>query len=301
MVAPPTEHEILDVNRRYHDVAAGSYDAKWGISFGEIGHQQVLGKLTKLLGPHPGPFGESLEIGAGTGYFSLNLLQSGVVEDATCTDISPGMLATLERNAAELDLAVTTAACDAAELPFADESFDLVLGHAVLHHLPDLPRAFAEFRRVLRPGGMLFFAGEPSHSGDRLAAVPKGAAVRFAPLWRRALKLRPAPHDDAEPEDHLLESVVDVHAFVPSDLERQAAGAGFADVRVQGEELLANWFGWFNRTLEASADPRGIPPGWIRYAYRGYIALQRIDRRLLEPRLPPRIFYNLMLAARRPG
>ena len=74
MAAPPTEHEILDVNRRYHDVAAGSYDAKWGISFGEIGHQQVLGKLTKLLGDPPGPFAHSLEIGAGTGYFSLNLV-----------------------------------------------------------------------------------------------------------------------------------------------------------------------------------------------------------------------------------
>ena len=42
MAAPPTEHEILDVNRRYHDVAADSYDSKWGISFGEIGHQQVM-------------------------------------------------------------------------------------------------------------------------------------------------------------------------------------------------------------------------------------------------------------------
>ena len=79
MAAPPTEHEILDVNRRYHDVAAESYDSKWGISFGEIGHQQVLGKITKLLGPRPGPYARSLEIGAGTGYFSLNLLQTGVV------------------------------------------------------------------------------------------------------------------------------------------------------------------------------------------------------------------------------
>jgi ubiquinone/menaquinone biosynthesis C-methylase UbiE len=303
MVAPPSEHEILDVNRRYHDVAAGSYDAKWGISFGEIGHRQVLGKLTKLLGPRPGPFGESLEIGAGTGYFSLNLLQTGVVREATCTDISPGMLAALEHNASSIGLAVTTAACDATELPFADESFDLVLGHAVLHHLPDLPRAFAEFARVLRPGGTLFFAGEPSHSGDRLAAVPKGAALRLAPLWRRALRARPAPHghDAGTPDDHALEAVVDVHAFVPADLERGAAGAGFADVRVQGEELLANWFGWFNRTLESSADPKDIPMGWIQYAYRGYIALQSVDRRLLEPHLPPRIFYNLMLAARKPG
>src|SRR5690242_13994630 len=250
MVAPPTEHEILDVNRRYHDVAAGGYDAKWGISFGEIGHQQVLGKVTKLLGPRPGPYAHSLEIGAGTGYFSLNLLQTGVVREATCTDISPGMLATLEANAERLGLEVTTAAADAAELPFDDESFDLVLGHAVLHHLPDLPRAFEEFSRVLKPGGTLFFAGEPSHTGDRLANVPKTAALKAAPLWRKALKARPAAHDDQEPEDHALESVVDVHAFVPNDLQTHAAGAGFTEVRVQGEELLANWFGWFNRTLE---------------------------------------------------
>ena len=193
MAAPPTEHEILDVNRRYHDVAAESYDSKWGISFGEIGHQQVLGKLTKLLGPRPGPFARSLEIGAGTGYFSLNLLQTGVVAQATCTDISPGMLATLEHNAHELGLDVETAACDASELPFEDESFDLVLGHAVLHHLPDLDRCFAEFQRVLKPGGTLFFAGEPSRTGDRVAAVPKQAAVKLAPLWRRAVKARPAP------------------------------------------------------------------------------------------------------------
>src|SRR5215217_203165 len=116
MAAPQKAEEILEVNRRYHDVAADEYDGKWGISFGEIGHQQVLGKVTKLLGPSPGPYGRSLEIGAGTGYFSLNLLQTGVVLEATCTDISPRMLATLERNAHELGLDVETAACDAAEL-----------------------------------------------------------------------------------------------------------------------------------------------------------------------------------------
>ena len=71
-------------------------------------------------------------------------------------------------------------------------------------------------------------------------------------------------------------------------------------MRVRGEELLANWFGWFNRTLEASADPKGIPMPWIRYAYRGYLVLQGVDRRLLEGRLPPQLFYNLMLAATKP-
>ena len=257
MAAPATEHEIHDVNRRYHDVAAGSYDAKWGISFGETGRAQVLGKVEKVLGPRPGPFADALEIGAGTGYFSLNLLQEGVIGAATGTDISPGMLATLERNAAELGLEVRTECCDAADLPFADDSFDLVLGHAVLHHLPDLERAFAEFARVLRPGGTLLFAGEPSRHGDRIAAVPKRAAWRLAPLWRRAVGARAAaPSEHAGGgEDHALEGMVDVHAFTPADLERPARAVGLVDVRVRGEELLANWFGWFNRTLEASADP----------------------------------------------
>ena len=91
-----------------------------------------------------------------------------------------------------------------------------------------------------------------------------------------------------------------MHAFTPQDLSRHAKGAGFEDVRVRGEELLANWFGWANRGLEATADPDTVPMAWRQYAYHGYIALQKVDRALLEPRLPPAIFYNLMIAGRAP-
>jgi SAM-dependent methyltransferase len=305
MAAPSTPAEIVDVNRRYHDAAAADYDGKWGISFGESGRAQVLGKVTKLLGPRPGPFGRALEIGAGTGYFTLNLMKAGVVADAVCTDISPGMLRALEANARALGLTVRTACCDAAALPFEDASFDLVLGHAVLHHLPFPDRAFAEFARVLRPGGTVLFAGEPSRRGDRIAALPKRAGVRLAPLWRRAMGARPAPSNGngggPAGDDHALEGVVDVHAFAPAELERHARDAGLERVHVRGEELLANWFGWFNRTIEASADPADIPWPWIQYAYRGYLVLQRVDRRVLEPRLPPQVFYNLMVTARKPG
>src|SRR5690348_12814625 len=167
MAAVRSAEEIRDVNTRYHDVAAASYDSKWGIDFGEVGQAQVLGKLRKVLGPELGRgFQRSLEIGAGTGYFSLNLLQAGAVKEATCTDISPGMVRTLAVNAARLGLDVRTARADAESLPFPDAAFDLVLGHAVLHHLPDLDRAFGEFHRVLRPGGWIVFAGEPSRRGD---------------------------------------------------------------------------------------------------------------------------------------
>src|SRR5918998_1117887 len=222
MAAPDTTEEILDVNRRYHDVAAAEYDEKWGVNFGEGGRAQVRGKVAKLLGPSPGPFARALEIGAGTGYFTLNLMQEGVIGSAVCTDVSRGMLETLRGNAARLGLEVETLACDAAALPFPDASFDLVLGHAVLHHLPELDRSFAEFLRVLRPGGVLFFAGEPSRHGDRLASVPKRAGLAAAPLWRRLVRARPATHGAGGGDDHALEGMVDVHAFAPGDRPRQA-------------------------------------------------------------------------------
>jgi SAM-dependent methyltransferase len=219
------------------------------------------------------------------------------------------MLEVLQGNARSLGLDVATVAGDAEQLPLADESFDLVFGHAVLHHIPDLPRSFAEFHRVLRPGGVLAFAGEPSRYGDRLAAVPKRSAALLAPLWRRALRAAPAHHDH-EPAaanggvaggDHGMEFAVDVHSFAPAELRGLALDAGFERVRVTGEELLASWFGWVNRTLEGTARAEDLPAPWIQYAHRGYLVLQEVDRRLLEGRLPPEVFYNLMLAARRPG
>ncbi len=305
MEAVRTADEIRDVNTRYHDVAASSYDSKWGIDFGEIGQTQVLGKLRKLLGPEVSRgYERSLEIGAGTGYFSLNLLQAGVVREATCTDISPGMVSALAENAARLGLGVKTARADAESLPFPDESFDLVLGHAVLHHLPDLRRAFSEFHRVLRPGGRIAFAGEPSRFGDRLASIPKRGASALAPLWRWALRADAAPppadSGSTDQEEHDLERFVDIHAFSPTDLSRHAHRTGFTDVRVRGEELVANWFGWFNRSLEASANTEDVPMMWRQYAFHGYLALQRLDEGVLEPMLPPAIFYNLLLTARKP-
>jgi ubiquinone/menaquinone biosynthesis C-methylase UbiE len=295
--------DIRDVNTRYHDVAAASYDSKWGIDFGPVGQAQVLGKLRKLVGSElDRGYDRSLEIGAGTGYFSLNLIQAGVVRQATCTDISPGMIRTLSANADRLGLAVRTARADAESLPFPEASFDLVLGHAVLHHLPDLRRAFAEFHRVLRPGGRIAFAGEPSRLGDRIASLPKRGAHALAPLWRRALSARPASTTAASPgehHDHGLEYLVDIHAFTPSDLARHARDAGFDSIRVRGEELVANLFGWFNRALEATADPDDVPMLWRQYAFHGYLLFQRLDGHVLEPLLPPAIFYNLLLSARK--
>ncbi|MFL5781473.1 MAG: methyltransferase domain-containing protein [Thermoleophilaceae bacterium] len=299
----PSAEEIKDVNARYHDVAAADYDRKWGISYGAQGRAQVIRKLERALGGGGMHFERALEIGAGTGYFTLNLLRAGVVESAVATDISQGMLDELSESAEELGVAVETACCDAERLPFDDDSFDLVFGHAVLHHLPDLGAAFSEFRRVLRPGGRIAFCGEPSRHGDRLAGVPKRAAMVVAPAWRRVVGAGPRidPVDEHEAREHGLEHFVDVHAFTPAQLVSPARAAGFEDVQVSGEELVAGWFGWMNRTLESTAHHAQIPSLWFSWAYHGYLALKTLDSRVLEGRLPPAIFYNLLVSARAPA
>ena len=305
MPAPATEPEILDVNRRYHDVAAREYDAKWGISFGEAGRAQVVGKLAKLLGPRPGPYARSLEIGSGTGYFSLNLLQAGVVGEADVHRHLAGHAARrCEANAAELGLPVETVACDAAELPFEDASFDLVLGHAVLHHLPALDRAFAEFHRVLRPGGTLVFAGEPSRQGDRIAAVPEARRVadlaRLAPRaagpagarTSTAMRRRPATRTTSSRRSTCTRSCPTTSSATRG---RPASPTSACAARSCWPTGSAGSTGR-SRRAPTRRDPDAVDP--LRPP--GYLLLQQVDRRLLEGRLPPQLFYNLMLAASKP-
>lgn len=338
-----TPEHIKDVNTRYHDVAAETYDAKWGIDFGPVGRGQVAMKLRKVLGhePRPGDFPRALEIGAGTGYFGLNLLQGDVIGELTASDISPGMLTAMKTTAERLGIEkrVETVVTEAEQLPFEDESFDLVFGHAVLHHIPDLARAMREFHRVLKPGGTIAFCGEPSRYGDRLAMLPKRAGALAGPLWRAAMRA-PAATDPGEGAArttggvensqaaeasavaehnghingkapghaqaeqlaaHRLESEVDVHAFTPGDLRQVAEAGELEQVRVKGEELLSNFYGWGLRSLESSTDPEHVPLRWRRFAFRSYLLLQRLDAAVLEPRLPPQLFYNLLLSAKRPG
>jgi SAM-dependent methyltransferase len=304
----PSADEIREVNSRYHDLAAESYNSKWGIDYGEIGTDQVLTKLSKALGAEPGRYLRALEIGAGTGYFSLNLLRAGVIGSATAIDISAGMLEQLAAAADDLCLKVETVSADAEKLPFEDGSFDLVLGHAVLHHLPGLDAALSEFHRVLIPGGTLAFMGEPSRNGDRLASMPKRIGALAAPVWRRLVGVdapdgQDPAHRHPEPSpngDGGLEFLVDVHVFSPDRLEALASEAGFENVRVSGEELLASAYGWLLRSIQGGSDPEQVPRFWHQFAFRSYLALQWMDGFLLEPRLPPALFYNLLLSAKKP-
>jgi ubiquinone/menaquinone biosynthesis C-methylase UbiE len=76
----------------------------------------------------------------------------------TLTDFSPGMVAEAEKNLNASGHHFTFVTANAQALPYADASFDAVIANHMLYHVPDRPRALAEIRRVLRPGGRLYAA-----------------------------------------------------------------------------------------------------------------------------------------------
>ena len=289
----------------YHDWEASTYDEKWSISYDERCISYARDRYVHIAGDGGWPAQRMLEIGAGTGFFTLNLMQAGLAESAVVTDISQGMVDVAVRNGRALGLDVTGQAADAEALPFGDGEFDLVIGHAVLHHIPDLDLAFREILRVLRPGGRFVFCGEPTQRGDLIARRlstftwwATGRVTRLPGLRERFA--RTSEELAQSSEEARLESVVDLHTFDPDELSRLALRAGAVDVETVTEELTASWFGWPVRTLEAAVKPGSLGFGWAMFAYRTWMALDAVDRRALARVVPDEFFYNVSVTGVRP-
>ena len=113
------------------------------------------GRLRSALAPQPGE--RVLEIGPGTGYYTLDVaawLQPGGAIDIF--DVQQEMLDHTRRRAEERSITnLTSTQGDARELPYADRSFDAAFLVAVLGEIPDQDQALRELARVLRPGGRL--------------------------------------------------------------------------------------------------------------------------------------------------
>jgi ubiquinone/menaquinone biosynthesis C-methylase UbiE len=292
-------------NILYHDAAARSYDAKWAIGFDERCIRHVRERAERMLPAKT--YRRALDVGCGTGFFIVNLWLAGFVREPHACDISPGMLAICAESARTVGCDVSLRTADAELLPYEDESFDLVVGHAFLHHVPEPEAALREMHRVLAPGGELLVAGEPTPTGDRLARgigrltwMTWREAARYVPALRRP---EPPPRDVLTEDQRLLrdlEWAVDLHTFDPKTLERMVRWAGFEDVRVETEELASSLAGWMVRTIEAEAPPGLLGVRWANFAYGTYLTLYRLDRHVLYRLLPREWFYNVLVFGRKP-
>jgi ubiquinone/menaquinone biosynthesis C-methylase UbiE len=292
-------------NVLYHDWEAGTYDDKWSISYDQRCIDYARDRFANVAGSQGWPYGNALEVGCGTGFFLLNLKQAGVLDEGAVTDISPGMVQVAQRNAEQLGFTVDGRVADAESLPFGDAQFDLVVGHAVLHHIPDVELAMREVLRVLKPGGRFVFCGEPTQRGDyiarRLSRATWWAAARVTQLG--ALKSRYGREvDELEQSSRAaaLEAIVDLHTFDPDRLAATCMRAGAIDVHTHTEELTAAWFGWPVRTIEAAVKPGRLGWNWAMFAFNGWKGLSWVDQNVLSRVVPDELFYNVAVTGVKP-
>lgn len=290
----------------YHDWESQTYDDKWSISFDERCTAYARDRFEAIVGELPQePYGTALELGAGTGFFSLNLRQAGVLDEVHVTDLSPGMVEAARANAEKLGFTVEGRVADAERIPYDDNTFDVVVGHAVIHHIPDVEQALREVVRVLKPGGRFVIAGEPTRVGDwyarqlgRLTWKAATTVTQLPPLREKWAKDK--GQLDESSRVAALEAVVDLHTFDPAELTRTALRAGAVDVRTHTEELTAALFGWPVRTFEAAVKPGALGWNWAMFAYGSWKRLSAVDR-VLSRVVPEQLFYNVGLTGVKPA
>ena len=116
-----------------------------------------------------------LELGCGTaGMWRSATLPEGC--RLVLTDFSEGMLEEARRNTAHLP-GVSYQQVDAQDIPYPDGSFDAVIANMMLYHVPDIPRALREIRRVLKPGGAFYAATFGEHGVVEAVADMLGRAL----------------------------------------------------------------------------------------------------------------------------
>lgn len=164
-----------------------------------VGHEIILGHLA--AGPVPLADVALLDAGCGTGNYAAVLAPH--IGSLAIVDASEQMLAVATAKLAGTagHLAVTARTGTLQALPFDDHSFDAVVTNQVLHHLevesevaseaawPEHAKAYAEYARVLRPGGVLVVntcsREQVRHGYWAFSLIPLGTerlVLRYAPL-----------------------------------------------------------------------------------------------------------------------
>ena len=151
--------------------------------------------IEDALAPIPADYsGSLLEVPVGTGVLTMPLYASLPEAKITCLDYSADMMENAKKRAAAMQIPnVAFVQGDVGALPFADESFDLVLSLNGFHAFPDKDAAFRETCRVLKKGGVFcgcfYIAGEFGRTDwfVKHMYVPKGF---FTPPFETAKSLK---------------------------------------------------------------------------------------------------------------
>jgi ubiquinone/menaquinone biosynthesis C-methylase UbiE len=234
--------ETVRANRAWWDGEAVAYYAEHGAFLGDEdlvwGPERLREAEAGLLGDLAGR--RVLEIGAGAGQGSRWVrLQGGEV---VASDLSAGMVRQGDAVSAALPLErrVPFVQCDGRQLPFADDSFDVVFtAYGVIPFVADVDVVLGEAARVLRPGGRFVFSTtHPIRWAFPDDPGPGGLTVRYSYFDR-------TPY--VEQDSGRRATYVEHHRTL-GELVRQIAGAGLRLVDLVEPEWPVGhdeaWGGW---------------------------------------------------------
>lgn len=142
------------MNGNYFHELAAKYDAWFATPHGRYVHRFEREAVMELAAVENGM--TIADIGCGTGIYTEEFLRAGA--RVTGVDISPEMLAVAAKNTAVYSDMVDFLQGDAAALPFADGSFDMVTSITAMEFFTDPRACLQEMHRVVRPGGRLVVA-----------------------------------------------------------------------------------------------------------------------------------------------
>ncbi len=172
-VEPPTPAIVRETIHRYWSGRAAVYDTETQVGLhSEAQRQAWLTLIQRWAGPVPL---DALDVGCGTGFLALQLAALG--HRVIGIDGAEAMLTVARTKASRAGLTINFQLADAAELPFAPASFDLVIERCVLWTMPDPIAALADWARVLRPGGRLILIEHPWRRQERDGYGPIRSAL----------------------------------------------------------------------------------------------------------------------------
>lgn len=157
-----------------------AYQAWRASALGRITDRIEEELVVDLIGPLRGM--RVLDIGCGDGALAVKLASLGAA--VTGIDADPRMLAAARMRVASAQADVTLVEADCHTLPFADETFDIVVAVTVLCFVQDPSLALKEMAKVLRPGGRLLLGELGRHSV--WAAKRRMSACLGSRTWRAA-------------------------------------------------------------------------------------------------------------------
>lgn len=209
--------------------------------------------------------GDVLETAAGTGVVTRTLHRVLPAATITATDLNPAMLARADRVLPASD-SIRWQQADAQELPFEDGAFDAVVSQFGVMFFPDRVRAYAEARRVLRPGARITAAVWGPLEGNEVTLIVEQALAELFP-GRTPTFYRRVPFGYTD------------HDLIRAELEE----AGFSEVGVRTVEHVSAP----TSALEiAVAHCQGTPlANELREGYGDPVEITAQVARLLEDRL----------------